>query len=369
MNQIQLPLGMRDLILEECERKRMLQHKLEHVFESFGYKEIMTPCIEFYQVYQTAFGKVEDEEIFKFFDQEGKILSLRTDMTVPIARVCATKFNTKEGPFRFRYSSNVYKVRQSFGGKRSEVMDCGVECIGLDSSSDIEVLNLAILVMEEIGAKYTLEIGNTNFFKSACKELNLDKEAANKLADLIDRKSMVELKKYVQSLELPEQACTFFTELPWVTGGQEALDQAKELSFSETQKEEVEKLQKLYNDLQALGYSDVITFDFGKVPHLDYYTGIIFSGYVEGVGVSVLSGGRYDRLLSKFGRDLPAIGFSVKIDYCIDVVKNKEKKTVKIYYPNSKLVEVLQKANELRKENIVELVQWEKEEVEVVSCR
>ncbi|MBQ0066307.1 MAG: ATP phosphoribosyltransferase regulatory subunit [Firmicutes bacterium] len=365
MNQIQLPLGMRDLILEECERKRMLQHKLENVFESYGYKEIMTPCIEFHNLYQTAFGTLEDEEIFKFFDQEGKILSLRTDMTVPIARVCATKFNTKEGPFRFRYSSNVYKVRQSFGGKRSEVMDCGIECIGLDSSCDIEVLNLAILVMEEIGAKYTLEIGNTNFFKSACKALQMDKESTARLADLIDRKSMVELKQFVQKLKLSPNAKEFFIQLPWMTGGQEALDMARELSFSTSLLEEVNKLQKLYNDLQALGYKDVITFDLGKVPHLDYYTGIIFGGYVEGVGVSVLSGGRYDKLLSKFGRDLPAIGFSVKIDYCIDVVKCEEKKTVKIYYPKNRMVEALQKANELRKECTVELIEAMCAEVEV----
>ena len=137
MNQIQIPFGMRDIILEDCTKKRALRNRIEKVFDRYGYQEIITPSIEFYQTYQNAFGTINEQDMYKFFDQDGQILSLRMDMTVPIARVCASKFNKVDPPYRFRYCSNVYKVRQMFGGHMSEVSDCGVELIGLDCFHDI----------------------------------------------------------------------------------------------------------------------------------------------------------------------------------------------------------------------------------------
>ena len=110
-----------------------------------------------------------------------------------------------------------------------------------------------------------------------------------------------------------------------------------------------------------------MTFDLGKVPHLDYYTGIIFEGYVRGIGTSVLSGGRYDALLSKLGRDLPAIGFGVKLDYLLDSVAADETPVTKLYYPRAKAAEAMKKARKLREEGPVEMIPWEKDTMEVVG--
>ena len=92
MQQIQLPQGMKDTILNECEKKKNLQNTLEGIFESFGYEEIITPTIEYYETYENAFKNIQTTDMYKFFDENGRILTLRTDMTVPIARVCASKF-------------------------------------------------------------------------------------------------------------------------------------------------------------------------------------------------------------------------------------------------------------------------------------
>lgn len=368
MNQIQIPLGMRDILLDECTAKKQLQKRIEKVFKSYGYHEIETPSVEFYQTYQNAFGPLNDEEMYKFIDQDGQILTLRMDMTVPIARVCASKFNKKQPPYRFHYCSSVYKVRQTFAGKRGEVTDCGVELIGLDSSHDLEVLCCALDTMESLNVEdYQLEIGNSDFFKGACKALNFDEEQTNTLADLIDRKSMVELKEYVNQLNISELAASFLNELPMLCGGPEILEKALEYSFNDTLKEEVSQLIDIYQKLDTLGYGKHVTFDLGKVPHLDYYTGIIFEGFVSEVGHSILSGGRYDSLLNKFGRDLPACGFGVKLDYLLDVVPVEKTKVLKLHYPMEKQVEALQKAKELRKENRVELVVWDQPEVEVTE--
>ena len=366
MNQIRIPQGMRDLICEECEKKDALKGRIEQVFSSYGYRPLKTPAIEYFATYANAYGEVKDEEMYQFFDQEGKTLTLRPDMTVPIARMCASKYANAQPPFRFRYCSDVFKVRHTFAGQRSEVTDCGIELIGCDAKSDLEVLAAAFDTMAAIGAAdYVLEIGNSEFFRSACTAEKLTEEQTKKLAELIDRKSMVELEEYLQTLQLEESVVRFFMQLPMLGGGEEIFAQAEEISFNDSLKSEVKTLRNLYQDLKALGYDKRVRFDFGKVPHLDYYTGIIFEGYVSNVGTSVLSGGRYDSLLKKFGRDLPACGFSVKLDALLDILPEEPVKITKIFYPAGKEVEALKTAASYRAKGPVELVQADVSNVEV----
>ncbi|MGI6511981.1 MAG: ATP phosphoribosyltransferase regulatory subunit [Catenisphaera adipataccumulans] len=370
MNQIRIPFGMRDILLDECTAKKQLQDRIEQVFRSYGYREIETPTLEFYQTYENAFadaqGDFDDREMVKVIDQDGKILAMRMDMTVPIARVCASKFSKIDPPYRLRYCSSVYKMRQAFAGKRSEVSDCGVELIGLDSQHDIEVLCCALDTMAAFGLEdYQLEIGNSDFFKQACRTLNLNNVQTKTLADLIDRKSMVELQDYVAGLQISDQASTFFIELPMLGGQPDVLNKALAYCFNDELRQEVDSLLHIYDALKELGYADHVTFDLGKVPHLDYYTGIIFEGFVPGVGHSVLSGGRYDQLLNKFGRDLPACGFGVKLDYLTEVMTPEPEPTVTLYYPLSKQVEALKLARELRKKQPVKMVVRENGDVEV----
>jgi ATP phosphoribosyltransferase regulatory subunit len=367
METIRLPQGMRDLMSSECRKKELLQKRIEHVFSSFGYKAVSTPAIEYYETYQNGFSAADGREMYKFFDQEGRILTLRVDMTVPIARVCASKFANERPPFRFQYSSDVFKVRHTFAGKRSEVTDCGIELIGLDEASDIEILYTAVQVMNTLGVSvWKLDLGNSRFFSKACEELGLEKEETGILADLIDRKSLVDLDSYVKQLSLSESAERFFTEIPMLTGEQDALKEAGRISFTKELEDEVKRMQQLYKDLDKLGAAANVSFDFGKVPHLDYYTGIIFEGYADGVGTSVLSGGRYDSLLARFGRDLPACGFSVKLDLLLDVLNIPEENTVQLMYPYSQETDAILKSAELRKNGYaVEMIPWDKDSMEV----
>lgn len=346
MEKVQLPEGMRDLVLDECRNKRWLQNKIETIFDSYGYQEIMSPTIEYYATYANAYENIVEEDKYKFFDQNGRILMLRSDMTVPIARVCSTKFKDTKPPYRFRYTSNVYKVRQKFRGKQSEVTDCGIECIGLDHSN-LEVLLCAIDVLESLNCPYTLEIGNVNFFKKASSYFNLSSE---KLSDLINRKSMVELKEFLIQNNVSQKAYEFFMKLSFLSGDASVLDEALELSFNDEIEAVVLSLKHLHQMLEKMGVSQHISYDLGKVPHYKYYTGIIFEGYVSGIGTSILNGGRYDSLLDKFGYDLPACGFSVKLDSLIDVIHLEPQKKMVVYFPISKQVEAYMKAKELRKE-------------------
>lgn len=365
MKEIRIPQGMRDLIVEECAKKRFAQKTIERVFQSFGYEEIMTPSIEYFDTYQQGFSEVDATEMYKFFDQDGEILTLREDMTVPICRVCASKYANSKPPFRFFYTSNVFKVRHVFAGKRGEVTDCGVECIGLDEKSDIEILYMAIQVMEKLHFKnYQIEIGNAKLFQSAVDALQLDKDDQKKLAVLIDQKSIVDLNCFVEALHLSKEAQDFFTQLPFLSGN-DVFEKAKQLCFTEEMQAVIDQLVSLYAALQTLGVAEHISFDLGKIPHLDYYTGIIFEGFIEESGTSVLSGGRYDNLMQKFDRELPACGFSMKLDYILDALDNQNKEVVQLYYPKGKEIEAIQKANEIRKNKDVEMIPWNRDAWEV----
>ncbi len=365
MLEIRMPQGMRDLIEEECTKKRKAQDTIENVFQSFGYHQIMTPMIEYFDTYQQSFSSADATEMYKFFDHDGDILALREDMTVPICRVCASKYGNSNPPFRFFYTSDVFKVRHVFAGKRGEVTDCGIECIGLDENSDIEILYTAISVMNALQfQKYTLEIGNARFFQSATDALQLKETEKKQLAQLIDQKSIVDLKQYVQQLDLTPKEKEFFLALPFLTGTN-IFEQAYQICFTEDMKKEIQHLESLYDKLKQLDVHQNISFDLGKIPHLDYYTGIIFEGYIQESGTSILSGGRYDNLMGKFGRNLPACGFSIKLDYILDAIKIEQRKNIQFYYPKGKELEAILKTKEMRKENNVEMIPWDKDTWEV----
>ena len=142
-----LPEGTRDLILDECIIKRALERDIDSIFEKWGYKEVITPTLEFYETFNHDSQSLREEDMYKFFDNRGRILVLRPDMTIPIARVVETKLKDTELPIKLRYTSNVFRVHASLGGKRNEYTGCGVELIGIeDSKSDLEILVLALEV-------------------------------------------------------------------------------------------------------------------------------------------------------------------------------------------------------------------------------
>lgn len=357
-----IPEGTRDLILEECLIKKRLQRDIEEVFDKWGYKEIVTPTIEFYQTFNSGFQNLKEEDVYKFFDAKGRILVLRPDMTIPIARVVATKFKDVKEPMRFRYCADVFRMHESLGGKKNEYTDCGIELVGLDcEKSDLEILVTALDTLEVLkDTEFKFEIGNIDFFNSAIKDLNLNEDEKDELALLVDKKSLRALEEYLDKLGVSKKYREFFIELPWLFGGKEVIEKAKKFALNDELKASVTYLEKLSKALIELGYDEKVTFDFGMVPKLNYYSGIIFRGYVDGVGATVLSGGRYDKLISTFGRDLPAIGFSVNLDTLWDTINTKNLESQikdEIYYGKNNTIQAIKKSKDLRAEgHVVELI-------------
>ena len=355
-----LPEGTRDLILDECVIKRSLERDIDEIFEKWGYKEVITPTLEFYETFNYNSQTLREEDMYKFFDNRGRILVLRPDMTIPIARVVETKLKDAELPIKLRYTSNVFRVHESLGGKRNEYTDCGVELIGIeDKKSDLEVLVLALEALKKLGLNdFKLEIGNIGFFNGAFKNLDIDQKHIEVIAQFIEDKNLKNLEDYIYALDIKEEYKKFFNKLPWMFGDKNILEEAKKLAFNNEIKENLEYLEVLYSQLEALGYGENVTFDLGMVPRLNYYTGMIFRGYGEGVGNTLLRGGRYDSLIKSSNSYVPAIGFSIDINSVIENGKlnknlNEDEKIYKIYYSENNRIEAIKKSEELRNQGYI----------------
>lgn len=353
-NKYMIPEGTRDLILKDCKGKKKLQKRIEDILNNWGYEEVITPTMEFYQTFNSGFQNLKEEDVYKFFDSKGRILVLRPDMTIPIARVCATKFNNTKEPIRLRYCSDVFRVHEILGGKKNEYTDCGVELIGLEGNkADLEILLTALETLKTLNNKNSnLEIGNIKFFNSVVKDLNLSEEDMLTLSKLVDRKSLQELDSFLDTLNISKEYKEFFKELPWLFGDANILTKARKYSFNDEIAEALDYLEKLSKELELFGYGENITFDLGMIPRLNYYSGIIFKGYADGIGTTVLSGGRYDNLNATFGKDRPAIGFSINLDSMLDTFENSIEEETKylVIYDNKDKIQAIKKSMELRKE-------------------
>lgn len=358
-----VPEGTRDLLYTECKVIEKLVGNINKVFHQWGYDEVITPTLEFYDTFNNYPRGIRQEEMYKFFDNNGRILALRADGTIPIARLVSTKLRQCKLPLRLRYSSRVFRLNESLVGKKNEFIDCGIEFIGGDTfQSDVEVLIMGIEALRESGMDdFKIEVGHIGIFNSLWDELNISDEYRQALSELIEHKKLVELDELLNKVDLSDEYKNIFKNLPWLFGGEEALKKGKELISNVKVNKIIDYLQDIYEALKAVGHEQYITFDLGITPRIDYYSGIIFKGYVQGVGNYVLYGGRYDNLIKSYGSDLKAIGLSININGLSEAVDEEcflDKDEIrKVYYNDSNFISQLKKAEVKRAQGLrVELV-------------
>lgn len=345
-----LPEGSRDLISEDCYKKEEIKRILEKKMEIWGYEQIITPTLEYYDIFNSHPEGFKQEDMYKFFDNKGKILVLRPDMTIPIARVVSTKLKEYERPIRIRYTSNIYRVNEAFGGKANEITHCGVELIGKETlEGDLEVIFLAINSLKALGLKgFKIELGHMGIITSIFNEIDISEELKEKIAVLIEKKRLGELENILEEISLEESKKEFLKKLPWLFGSEEILKSVKDLEIYSQIKDSIKYLENLLEGIKKLNLKEYVSLDMGMIPKINYYTGVIMRGYVQGVGKYVLQGGRYDNLIKSFGVDNGAIGFAIDIDSLVDVYEIKEKLVEKkLYFSSEKFLKALEKAEEL----------------------
>lgn len=313
---LQTPQGTTDYLQEECARKRELEDLFRAEFTKMGYSEIQTPAFEYYDVFTHDAVPYVQENMIKFFDLSGRILVLRPEMTVPIARVAATKLLQKSDVLRLFYIQNVYGFLDQSMDAQAEVSQAGIETIGKPGSeADAEVAALAVRTLLLTGLRdFKLEIGQVGFFRGLIGDAPITEEQEEKIRTLIDAKNTVELDYELSKMPIGKDLKRKLLALPDLFGDDDAVFA---LAYSFAQNEEstraVDDLKKTYDILCGLKLEKYISIDFGLLNNYKYYSGIIIRGIVGDVGSPILSGGRYDNLLEEFGRPAPATGFALRI--------------------------------------------------------
>ncbi|MDR1464080.1 MAG: ATP phosphoribosyltransferase regulatory subunit [Oscillospiraceae bacterium] len=308
------PEGTTDYLFEECAARETALAALTRLFESWGYRRIATPHLEFYDVFHRMSADWLAEQLYCVTDSSGRLLVLRPDSTLPIARVISTRLQDAALPLRLYYHQSVFRRSRRYAGLSDEGLQSGVELLGAGGlRADLEILRCAVDALRACEApRFRIELGHAAIFRSLADSLGAPDELRDALAQAIETKNLPALTQLL--VPCSGSAAESLRQLPRLFGGAEVLDQARELFWDPAAREALDHLTELRKSLRILGLQDCVDFDLGLVHGRQYYTGMVFRGYIEGSGVTVLSGGRYDALLQEFGRPAAAVGFAVEVD-------------------------------------------------------
>lgn len=310
------PEGTRDLLFDDCLARRAVESKLKKLFEGFGYSEVVTPGMEFYDVFSGSSRNFRQESLYKMVDSKGRLIVMRPDSTIPIARLAATRLKNAKLPLRLYYNQSIFENNALLKGRSDEVVQAGIELIGgvNNKRADYEVLCTAVEALAEFDKdNFRLEIGHIGYFKELVAKLDVDENVREEVRFLISTKNYPALNDLLDEVG-DNQITNALKQLPRLFGGVEVFDKAADIYTDEKITGILYNLREVYNRLSSLGYEGKISVDLGIVSHTDYYTGIVFKGYLSEVGHSVLKGGRYDKLIGEFGEDCSAVGFGVNVD-------------------------------------------------------
>ena len=358
---IHTPEGVRDIYGEEFRRKLFIEEKLKKLIGSYGYEDMQTPVFEFFDIFSGNIGTIPSKELYKFFDKEGNTLALRPDFTPSIARATAKYFAEHKMPLRFCYMGSTFNNTSDYQGRLKESTEIGVELIGDGSvDADVEMLMMIIDSMLASGLKeFQISVGNLEFFKGLCSEYGIDEENELLLRQMINDKNYFGTQDGLDTLKLNDEGKDMISRMPDMFGGKSVLTEAGSYVSNSRSLNAVKRLEEIYDVLSLRGYEKYISFDLGMLSKYNYYTGIIFRAYTYGSGDAIVKGGRYDNLLSEFGKDSAAIGFCIQVDQLMSVlerqkidIKLSQMKRVLIVYDRNKRSEALNKAADLRNEGM-----------------
>ena len=293
---------------------RTLQSSLLDVFARYGYGEVRTPTIEYDAVLARA-GEAAAPPAHRFVDESGELLALRSDMTIPIARMVATRFAAVDGPFRLSYSGTAYRAVRPQRGQMREFMQAGLELIGAPApEGTAEVIEILSAALDAAGlTRAVIGLGDADLFKQLLDELGVDGQARARVVDRLAAHDLVGLEAEVDELELGPRERKTLLRLPNIRGGAEVLDAAHELGGQAVERA-TGRLAATFEALRARGVADRIRLDLGLLRDLGYYTGAIVEVYDPALGHVLGGGGRYDEVMGRFGRPLPAAGFALFLE-------------------------------------------------------
>jgi ATP phosphoribosyltransferase regulatory subunit len=312
----QLPKGVKIYLPDEAATKRVVEERLLGVFRRWGYREVVTPTYEYFDVLSKGTDHELQEGMFKMVDREsGRLLALRADITPQIARIVATRMRDEPKPLRLGYVTNVFRFDEPQVGRYREFYQAGVELLGLPNpEGDAEMIAMTVEGLRALGlADFQIDVGQTGFFRGILEDLGADPETARGLRSALARKDVSALERRVAEVGAPAAVTELLLALPALYGRGDVLDRAEALVKNARSEAALANLAEVYRLLRLYGLADSVLLDLGEVRGFDYYSGVHFEAYVSGLGAPLVSGGRYDQMLAHFGYDCPATGFAFEV--------------------------------------------------------
>jgi ATP phosphoribosyltransferase regulatory subunit len=310
-----IPPGTRDVLPDEMRELRRLNRALIEVFEARGYGEVATPAMEYDEVLARGGGR-SAENAYRFFDESGDLLALRSDMTVPIARLVASRYAAAAGPIRLCYLATAYRAVRPQRGQMREFVQAGLELIGAPApDGTVEVIEVLEAALDAAGLdRAVIGLGDADLYRQLLSECGVEGDARDSIIQRLAMHDLVGLEAELSEVPgIGEEQVATCVALSQMRGGREVLEQARGLGGSAVERATA-RMQETYEALEERGVADRVQIDLGLLRDLGYYTGAILEVYDPALGHILGGGGRYDGLLKRFGPDLPAAGFALYLE-------------------------------------------------------
>lgn len=317
-DKITLPQGVRDILPDEARKIALVEDSALGVFSSHGFERVITPLLEYVDVLTLGMGSNLKDRVLKFIEPStGRIMAIRPDITPQIARVAATRLKGSKLPLKLCYSENILRCDES--GKSKEVIQTGAEYItaGPAPETDAEMVVMAIEAIKKTGLKdFKIDIGDVGFLRAILGGLKITDKDKGLIKQSIAKKDSSALERQLDGLgnSLSKREKGLLMNLTTLYGEADIIEKAKDSANDKKTSASLEYLGSVTKILENRGFTGHITIDLGEVRGFDYYTGIIFEGFARGIGSPILSGGRYDTLLEKYGYPSAATGFAFDIE-------------------------------------------------------
>jgi ATP phosphoribosyltransferase regulatory subunit len=355
MKNLEIVKGAKDFLPSEAAMKREFENQTVEIFTRWGYQEVITPTFEYLEVIESGAGEGIREELFLLQDQDGRLLALRPEMTIPIARIVSTKFRDFAGVLRLFYNANIFRHALPQMGRYQEFYQLGVELIGASGAmADAEVIALAAEVLKKQELDFKISLNHIGIFNNLLLESGLSELSREGIKRLVLKKDLVGLNRMLADLTMAPELRQVLLDMPLMHGGPEVLERLEAVRRIPQVKEAIDELSGVYDCLAPYGIQDDVVIDLGILRGFDYYTGIVFEGYSPQLGYPLLGGGRYDNLLGKFGAPRVATGFAVGIERVLLALgqHRSQSREVRVVSGND-LQAVLNRARELREQGFI----------------
>ncbi|MDL2310419.1 ATP phosphoribosyltransferase [Peptostreptococcaceae bacterium OttesenSCG-928-C18] len=308
--------GSEYLFEEKIDKINAIGNTILNCAKEEGFTRISTPYFENYELYKN-YDKLDRLNMTKIIDRDGKVIVLRPDVTIPIAKVVSSKYENPDEVVKLCYLNNIFREYKSPKNYGRDFLQGGVELFGIDTPEvDYEIINLSTKMLKRIGfSNIQIDIGNIEYQEGYFKSLNISKEKKSKIKELIETKNLSDINNYLNTLNLDSEDKEFLNILPKLFGDfGEIISIAKKYVKNEQMNNALIRMEKIYKIISEKSSNIKIKLDLSFTNSLNYYTDLIFKVYAGSLHVPVVSGGRCNKLAGDFGAERPCCGFGINVN-------------------------------------------------------